>query len=67
MQQAWFSLDKEWQQPGLWYREDGSEVDLIVAEAFAGASGRRGARIPPHENKATRRAHGLEGAQVDND
>lgn len=67
MQQAGFALDPESKHPGLWFREDGSEVDLMVPEAFAGASGRRGARIPPHDQRATRRARGLEGVLVDND
>lgn len=67
MAAAGFSLSQESQQPGLWFLDDGSEVDLMVPEAFAGASGRRGVRIPPHGHKAARRARGLEGVLVDND
>lgn len=67
MQQAGFALDPESKQPGLWFREDGSEVDLMVPEAFAGVPGRRGVRIPPHDHRAARRARGLEGVLVDND
>lgn len=65
MHQAGFALDEASMQPGLWFRQDGSEVDLMVPEAFAGTSGRRGARIPPHDRRATRRARGLEGVLVD--
>jgi hypothetical protein len=38
---------------------------LMVPEALAGAGGRRGARIPPHDHHATRRTPGLEAAVVD--
>lgn len=40
----------------------------MVPEAMAGpkASNRRGARLPPHDNGAMRRATGLEGSIVDN-
>ncbi len=41
-------------------------VDLLVPASLAGA-GRRGARIPPHDAHAARRANGLEGALVDRD
>lgn len=44
----------------------GIPVDLLVPESLAGA-GTRGARIPPHDSKATRRARGLEAALVDFD
>lgn len=67
MEDAGFSLDPESQQPGLWFRDDGSEVDLMVPEAFAGGSGRRSVKIPPHGSKTARRARGLEGVLVDND
>lgn len=69
MQQAGFALDETSPQPGLWFREDGSEVDLMVPEILAGppAKGRRGARILPHDSRAARRAAGLEGVLVDND
>ncbi|HET8984945.1 MAG TPA: hypothetical protein VFN03_04205, partial [Trueperaceae bacterium] len=44
-------------------------VDLMVPERLAGPGGKsaRGARIPPHDKHATRRARGLEGAIVDNE
>ncbi|MFK0002306.1 hypothetical protein [Paenarthrobacter sp. NPDC090522] len=51
-------------QPGAWISLDGIPVDLMVPESFAGA-GTRGARIPPHDRRATRRARGLEAALVD--
>ena len=57
-------------QPGVWLRQDGNEldeVDLMVPEVFAGAGGRRAVRMPPHDKRVARRAHGLEGVLVDND
>lgn len=41
----------------------------MVPEALAGGGGKttRGARIPPHDKRATRRARGLEAAVVDNE
>lgn len=51
-------------QPGAWVSTDGIPVDLMAPEALAGP-GRRGARIPPHDARATRRAKGLEAALVD--
>lgn len=54
-------------QPGAWMNAQGIPVDLMVPEALAGGSPRsRGARIPPHDKSATRRARGLEAALVDN-
>lgn len=53
-------------QPGAWVSTDGIPVDLMVPDALAGP-GRRGARIPPHDARSTRRARGLEGALVDFD
>lgn len=67
MKGAGFSLDPESRQPGLWFLDDGSEVDLMVPEAFAGGSGRRSVKIPPHDPRTARRARGLEGVLVDND
>lgn len=64
MRAAGFELDPKSQQPGTWIK-DGIPVDLMVPEALAGAGGRRGARIPPHSKRATRRAAGLEAAVVD--
>ncbi len=65
MKLAGFHLDLEYPQPGGWLSPDGIPVDLMVPEALAGKSGRRGARIPPHSRHATRRTAGLEAAVVD--
>ncbi|HET8984530.1 MAG TPA: hypothetical protein VFN03_02110 [Trueperaceae bacterium] len=35
MAEAGFALDPDSEQPGRWFREDGSEVDLMVPEAYA--------------------------------
>lgn len=42
-------------------------VDLIVPEELAGPGGRRGARLQDHDNRAARRAVGLEACLVDRD
>ena len=52
-------------EPGSWIDARGVPVDLMVPEALAGDGGRRGARIPPHDPGAMRRAVGLEAAVVD--
>lgn len=54
--------------PGEWMNPAGIPVDLMVPEALSGpgAAGARGARIPPHSRRATRRAVGLEAALIDN-
>jgi hypothetical protein len=65
MRAAGFHLDLESHQPGAWLSAEGIPVDLMVPEALAGGSGRRGARIPPHAKDAARRAVGLEAAVVD--
>ncbi|MFI1916111.1 hypothetical protein [Nocardia sp. NPDC020380] len=54
-------------QPGSWVNAAGIPVDLMVPEQLAGPGGKqaRGARIPPHDKKATRRARGLEATLVD--
>ncbi|MGH3442150.1 MAG: hypothetical protein ACRDUY_08935 [Nitriliruptorales bacterium] len=56
-------------QPGEWMSAAGIPVDLMVPERLAGGGKRtsRGARIPPHDKHATRRARGLEAAVIDND
>ncbi|MEA5455637.1 GSU2403 family nucleotidyltransferase fold protein [Sinomonas sp. JGH33] len=56
-------------QPGAWVDVDGIPVDLMVPEELAGPGGKqsRGARIPPHDKKAARRARGLEATLVDHD
>lgn len=68
MEQSGFYPDPEKNQPGAWLNADGIPVDLMVPESLAGGGGRsaRGARIPPHDKRATRRARGLEAAVVDN-
>ena len=53
------------EHPGAWLSPDGIPVDLMVPEALAGPSLRRGARLGPHGKRAARRAKGLEGAIVD--
>ena len=50
-------------QPGLYRRDSGGQVDLLVPEAVGG-SGRRAARLGVHGNKAAMKVHGLEGALV---
>jgi hypothetical protein len=69
MERAGFYPDPEKNQPGSWLNPDGIPVDLMVPEALAGggAKGARGARIPPHDKRAMRRARGLEAAVVDNE
>lgn len=55
-------------QPGAWITPGGIPVDLMVPDAVAGPGGpsTRGARLPPHDRKAMRRARGLEAALIDN-
>ena len=66
---AGFYRDPVGGQPGAWLNGEGIPVDLMVPEALAGPGGknRRGARIPPHDRGAMRRARGLEAVVVDND
>lgn len=54
-------------QPGAWLSTRGVPVDLMVPEGLAGpgSTSTRGARIPPHSRRATRRAVGLEAAVID--
>lgn len=63
---AGFDLDLTTNQPGAWLSVDGMPVDVMVPEALAGGSGRRGMRVPPHAPQSARRAIGLEAAVVDN-
>ncbi len=65
MTAAGFVLDPVARQPGTWLSPNGFPVDLMVPEALSGPEGRRGARIPPHDIMAARRAAGLEAAMVD--
>ena len=60
--------------PGIWWKTttvDGTprdvEVDIMVPEHFAPASGRRSVRLPPHDKMIVRKAIGLEGAILDHD
>ncbi|MGW2145284.1 hypothetical protein ACWCOT_13325 [Nonomuraea bangladeshensis] len=68
MGRAGFYRDPLGGQPGAWLNPAGIPVDLMVPEALAGAGTKntRGARIPPHDRRATRRARGLEAAVIDN-
>ena len=50
-------------QLGIYLRDDGSQVDLLVPEAVGGP-GSRSARLGVHGNRAARKIHGLEGALV---
>ena len=50
-------------QPGIYRREDGVQVDLLVPEAVGGRKG-RGAELGVHGNRAARQVRGLEGALV---
>jgi hypothetical protein len=65
MEQAGFHRDSANPQPGGWLSEDEIPVDLMVAEALAGARGRRGVEMAPHSRLAARRTAGLEAAMVD--
>lgn len=65
MRNAGFHRSPVDSQPGAWISSTGIPVDLMVPERLAGAKARRGARIPPHSNEATRRASGLEATLVD--
>lgn len=68
MKAAGFLPDPLHGQPGSWINAMGIPVDLMVPELLAGAGGpnARGARIPPHDRRAMRRARGLEATVVDN-
>ena len=60
MSRAGFQLTN---QPGLYRKNGGAQVDLLVPEAVGG-SGRRGARLGIHGNRAAMKVHGLEGTLV---
>ena len=60
MQAAGFGLTD---QPGIYRKADGSQVDLLVPESVGGP-GRRGARLGIHGNRAAMKVHGLEGTLV---
>jgi hypothetical protein len=65
MQAADFYLDSISAQPGAWLSPRGVPVDLMVPEMFAGPGSRRSGKIPPHDDRATRRAVGLEAVLRD--
>ena len=50
-------------QPGIYRRDDGVQVDLLVPESVGGG-GRRGARLGVHGNRAARQVRGFEGTLV---
>ena len=50
-------------QPGIYRRDDGTQVDLLVPEGVGGRRG-RGARLGVHGSRAARQVRGLEGALV---
>ena len=60
MQSAGYGLTD---QPGIYRRDDGVQVDLLVPEAVAGRTG-RGAGLGVNGNRAARQVRGLEGALV---
>ncbi len=60
MSRAGFRLSD---QPGLYRRDEGAQVDLLVPEAVGGP-GRRAARLGVHGNRAAMKVRGLEGALV---
>ena len=60
MQSAGYGLTD---QPGIYRRADGVQVDLLVPEAVGGRIG-RGAHLGVHGNRAARQVRGLEGALV---
>ncbi len=68
MTAAGFILNPTSNQPGAWQSPSGIPVDLMVPEELAGIGGKttRGARLPPHDRRAMRRAAGLEAAVIDN-
>ena len=66
MEAAKFYLDRTSNQPGAWLNPQGIPVDLLIPEAVAGPGSRRFGKIPPHDDRATRRAVGLEAALIDN-
>ena len=65
MQRAGFYLDPHKNQPGAWLNAAEVPVDLMVPAGDGGSSA-RGARIPSHNKRVARRAHGLEATIVDN-
>jgi hypothetical protein len=66
MTAAGFHHDLQAPQPGSWINDAGIPVDLMIPESLSQPGGTRGGRIPPHSQRATRRAAGLEAAMIDN-
>jgi hypothetical protein len=66
MTAAGFQLNRVSDQPGAWLSPKGIPVDLMVPAAVAGRRSGRSVRIPPHDNRAARRAPGLEAVLRDN-
>ena len=60
MEQAGYTLTD---QPGIYRRDGGVQVDLLVPAAVGGRVG-RGAGLGVHGNRAARQVRGLEGALV---
>ena len=50
-------------QPGIYKRDDGTQVDLLVPEGLGGRRG-RGDRLGVHGNRTARQVRGLEGTLV---
>jgi hypothetical protein len=65
MRRAGFTQHPLDAQPGSWLSPSGIPVDLMVPEQLAGTGSRRSGRIAPHDDRATRRAAGLEAAVID--
>jgi len=63
MEGAGFHRDLQGLQ-GQWFDRAGTPVELLVPAALE-PSGKRGARIPPHDNRSALRVSGLEAAAVD--
>ena len=60
MLKAGYELDD---QPGIYRRDDNTQVDLLVPQIVGGRRG-RGASLGVHGNRAARQVRGLEGALV---
>lgn len=59
-------LDSPPNQIGIWRDRQGGQVDFLVPEAFAGAKGRRAAKLTTQGSTLARRTKGLEGTLIDN-
>ena len=63
MQAAGFHRDLQGLQ-GQWFDREGIPVELLVPAGLE-PSGKRGARIPPHDDRSALRVRGLEAAAID--